>query len=309
MSLRWRLTLSLLKALPQGLLSRGFGRVADLPVPAFLRGPLFRSFVRITGADPEEAARPIHAYGSLNDFFVRRLREGVRSWPRDPAQPASPVDGIVGASGELDGLTALQAKGRQYSVAELLDDAAEARRFEGGTYVTLYLSPRHYHRIHAPVSGTIPKACHLPGRLLPVNDAAVHGVSELFPRNERLTCYVDSGAGRVAVVAVGAFNVGRISSAFDPSWNRGRGAGASVSNRGVIRRREVRRYDPPLSVDRGGEIMAFHLGSTVVLLFEPGRVELDPGWTVGREVRLGELLGRVRARHTGPARESRSDRR
>ncbi len=286
----WRLMLAALGRLPQGLLSRGFGRLADLPLPGRVRRPVLGAFARAFGIDVAEAEHPLEEYPTLGAFFVRRLRPGLRGWPEDPARAASPVDGVVGHVGEVADGRAVQAKGRRYSVAELLDDATSAARFEGGVFVTLYLSPRHYHRIHAPWPGMIPRARHVPGALLPVNAAAVAHVPDLFARNERLVCYVDGAAGRAAVVAVGAYNVGRISAAFDVAWNAPRGGGTWVTNRpGAVA--ATHEYDPPVEVGAGEEIMAFHLGSTVVLLFERGRVELAPGIVAGAEVRVGEAMG------------------
>lgn len=293
----WRLLLRLLARLPQGAMSRGFGRVSDLPLPRALRRPVLGSFARAVGIDLSEAERPLDAYPTLNEFFVRRLKPGARHWPMDPAAVASPVDGIVGQVGRVERGQIVQAKGRWYSAAELLGDPAEADRFEGGAFATLYLSPRHYHRIHAPCDGRISFARHLPGALLPVNAAAVAHVPDLFPRNERLLCYLDGPAGRVATVAVGAYNVGRISAAFDPVWTPLAGRGSWVTNRRGARP-TTRRYDPPVSVRRGDEIMAFHLGSTVVLLFEPGRVALATDLRPGYPVTLGERIG------TAPAPDS-----
>ncbi|HEX2090945.1 MAG TPA: archaetidylserine decarboxylase [Longimicrobiaceae bacterium] len=288
---RSRAMLAVLRRLPQGALSRAFGQVADLPLPRPLRRPVLGAFARGVGADLSEAELPLEEYGSLNRFFTRRLREGVRSWPDDPRVAASPVDGVTGQVGTVAGGRAIQAKGRWYSVGELLDDEGEGERFEGGAFVTLYLSPRDYHRIHAPCAGAIPRARHVPGALLPVNAPAVAHLPGLFARNERLVCYLDGAMGRVAVVAVGAYNVGRISAAFDPAWNAPPGGSAWVTNRrGAVA--ETRGYDPPVPVRQGDEIMTFHLGSTVVLLFEPGRVALEPGLAAGTAVRLGTVLGR-----------------
>jgi phosphatidylserine decarboxylase len=180
----------------------------------------------------------------------------------------------------------VQAKGRTYSAAALLDDTADAGPFEGGAFLTLYLSPRDYHRIHSPATGSVAWARHVPGALMPVNRAAVASIADLFPRNERVIAMLNTpAAGRVAVVAVGAYNVGRNSTAFDPAW-----ASGPVSNRPGARRSE-RRYDPPVRVERGDEIMAFHLGSTAVLLFEPGRFALAPSLRSGARIRLGEVIG------------------
>jgi phosphatidylserine decarboxylase len=240
------------------------------------------------GADLSEVELPLRDYPSLNAFFVRRLKPGSRRWPAEPEAVASPVDGVIGAVGRIERGTAVQAKGRRYSVGELLGAPSEAAAFEGGSFVTLYLSPRHYHRVHAPVGGRIARARHVPGALLPVNAPAVAHVPDLFARNERVLCVIDAALGPVAVVAVGAYNVARISTAFDPDWGGPRGW---VSNRREGPPRE-RRYDPPLAVERGAELMAFHLGSTVILLFPAAAVELDPACRPGEEVRLGRTLAR-----------------
>lgn len=283
----WRALLALLGRLPQAGMSRSLGAVADLKLPRRLRRPVIGTFARAVGIDLAEAEHDIAEYDSINAFFVRRLRPGVREWPHDPATAASPVDGIIGQHGRITGGRLIQAKGRHYEAGALLGSDEEARRFDGGSFVTIYLSPRHYHRIHAPCTGQIRHARHVPGALLPVNAPAVAHVPDLFPRNERVTCSIDAGFGRVAVVAVGAYNVGRISTAFDDAWV---GPGRSVANRRGARGEE-RHYEPPLRIEQGAELMAFHLGSTIVLLCEPGP-RLTAG-EPGTEVRLGTVLLRA----------------
>src|SRR5690606_35637650 len=132
--------------LPQNALSRSFGRVADVPIPSVLRPAVLGAFARAVGIDVGEAELPLREYPSLNAFFVRRLSPETRRWPDDATVLASPVDGIVGRFGRIERGAALQAKGHEYDVAELLGDAEEAERFDGGTFLTIYLSPRHYHR-------------------------------------------------------------------------------------------------------------------------------------------------------------------
>jgi phosphatidylserine decarboxylase len=283
----WRFVLQMLKRLPARTMSRAFGSVADVPLPPSMRPLVLGAFARAVGIDLSEAERSLDAYGSLNEFFVRRLRAGARSWPTDPATLASPVDGIVGRFGPVRTGWAVQAKGHEYPIAELLADGLEADRFEGGFFLTIYLSPRHYHRIHTPGAGSISRAVYVPGALLPVNEPAVMHVPGLFARNERLLCYLDGARGRVAVVAVGAYNVGRIAAAFDPAWS-GTGRDPWVTNLSPPAPLE-REYDPPVQVGPGDELMAFHLGSTVVLLFEPG-VALRGDLEVGQEVRVGEPI-------------------
>jgi phosphatidylserine decarboxylase len=285
----WRTILGVLSTLPQGALSRSFGRIADIRLPRALRRPVLGAFARGVGIDLSEAELPMEEYGSLNEFFVRRLRPGLRSWPEEADVLASPVDGITGQHGTVTGGRAVQAKGRWYSAAELLGDDAEASRFEGGSFLTIYLSPRHYHRIHAPAGGHIHVARHLPGLLLPVNEAAVAHVPDLFSRNERLLCHIDGSIGRVGVVAVGAYNVGRISAAFDRQWNAPADSGSWVTNRSGLAP-ATHHYDPPVAIHLGDELMAFHLGSTVVLLLEPGAPPLREDLRPGQAVSLGERL-------------------
>jgi phosphatidylserine decarboxylase len=283
----WRLILAMLSRLPERAMSRTFGRIADLPIPRRLRGPVLSTFARSVGIDLNEAEKRLTEYPTLNAFFVRRLRPGVRSWPTDPRIIASPVDGIMGRAGTVRRGRAVQAKGHDYSVADLLGSPDEAARYDGGSYVTLYLSPRHYHRIHTPCSGTISRATYIPGTLLPVNAPAVMHIPGLFARNERLVCYVEGERGRIAVVAVGAYNVGRISAAFDAEW-AGTGRERWITNRRSPSTLK-RSYDPPKRVASGDEIMAFHLGSTVVLFLEPS-IDIRSAVSPGTEVRVGEPI-------------------
>ena len=288
---RARALLAALGRVPQGAFSRAFGKMADVPLPRALRRPVLGGFARLVGADPSEAAEPLESFPSLNRFFTRELKPGARTWPADPRILASPVDGATGQVGRVTGGRLIQAKGRTYSLRDLLDEDGQWERFEGGAFVTLYLSPRDYHRIHAPTDGAIARARHVPGALMPVNVGAVMHVPDLFARNERLLCYLDGPLGRVAVVAVGAYNVGRISAAFDREWNAAPGADGWVTNRRGTSA-ETKTYAPPVQVRQGDHIMTFHLGSTVVLVFEPGRVEMAPALAPGTAVRLGMEMGR-----------------
>lgn len=282
----WRAVITALERLPQGAISRFAGRLADLTIPGPARPVVLGAFAKASGADVSEAEMDLADYPTLDAFFTRRLRPGARPWRADPAGAGSPVDGVVGRIGPLGDGRLVQAKGLDYTAAELLDDEAYARGFEGGTYVTVYLAPRHYHRIHAPCRGRIVAARSVPGALLPVNAAAVAAVPRLFCRNERLVCRIEGPIGRVAVVAVGATNVGRISTDFDPEWNEP--TGGVTNRRGRLA--ATRAYDPPIGIAAGDPLMAFHLGSSVVVLFEPGRVTVDPRVQPGEEIRVGAPL-------------------
>lgn len=257
-------------------MSRLTGRIADLRVPKPLRAPLYRAFAGAVGADLREVPARLSAYPTFDAFFTRSLADGVRRWPRERRTAGSPVDGVIGRYGVLERGTALQAKGRPYEVADLVGSAATAARFRGGSYLTLYLAPRHYHRVHAPVGGRLVSVAHLSGRLLPVNPPSVATVERLFVTNERTVCLIETGAGAVGVVAVGATNVGRISVPAVPGWDPA--ADVDVE----------RTPSPPILVARGDQLMVFHLGSTVVLLLQGMR--LLPGLRRGAEIRLGDPI-------------------
>lgn len=268
-------------------MSRLAGRLARLPIPRRLRPFALGAFVRMTGVRADEAELPLSEYPSIDAFFTRRLREGIRRWPEDPAILCSPVDGVLGQVGRIRDGRIIQAKGRWYTAAELLADPDRAPAFEGGLFITIYLSPRHYHRIHTPMPGRVVRARHIPGRLLPVHAAAVAEVDRLFARNERVTCTVEGTAGTCAVVAVGATNVGRISVAFDMEWG---GPGGAVSNT-AAGDRGAREYPDPPELAIGDHLMTFHLGSTVVLLIPPGP-DLTGTVEPGAEITVGTPLTR-----------------
>jgi phosphatidylserine decarboxylase len=256
------------------------GRLSDLRLPPAILAPAIRAYARAFGADLSEAALPPEAYTSFDAFFTRRLREGARPIASGAGVVVSPSDsrlsaiGPVPADGRLE-----QVKGSSYSIEALLGSAEDAAPFRQGAHATLYLSPAMYHRVHSPVDGRVVAWRYVPGRLFPVNGAGVRSVPGLFTRNERVVLFVDSEAhGPVAVVLVGAANVGRMSLAFaDLVTNRGRPGGKTVPAE-------------PVAVRRGDEVGAFHLGSTVVLLLaDPG---LRPAVAAGDLVRVGQALWR-----------------
>ncbi len=247
----------------------------------------------MVGADTGEAEGAPEDYRSLSAFFVRRLRKDVREWPADPRVVASPVDGILGRMGALENGVAIQAKGISYEVAELLGEPADQCVFRSGVFVTMYLSPRHYHGVHSPCAVRLTGARALSGSLFPVHPGVARLLPGLFTRNERMITRLDSDDLDLAVVAVGALNVGSISADFDPSWTGGDLRG--VTNRGPARS-VVRRYEPPLDLSPGDPLMTFHLGSTVVVLLRPkdgSTAALHESLREGSEIRLGKPLLRT----------------
>ena len=257
------------------------GLLAELPVPSLLLRPVLLAYAKGFGADLSEAARPLGAYASFNDFFTRELRPGLRPIDPDPRALVSPVDGRVYASGSVDQGTVLQAKGVPYRVSELLGSTEDAAPFEGGTFLTCYLAPKDYHRIHWPFDADVARARHLPGDLWPVNDGAVAGVPGLFARNERVAVLCTAlGGGAVALVPVGALNVGSIRLAF---------ARLRTNRGGVAMPRPVR-LEGPVVARRGDEAARFAFGSAVVILVSKAAGRLDP-IAPGSIVRVGRRIG------------------
>ncbi len=301
----WRALLPLLRILPQRLLSRFWGRVSRLQFPSIIQSRINCGFATVFHVDLTEAESPPEDYPSLSAFFVRRHREGVRDWPGDRRVLASPADGVLGTFGQLDQGTALQAKGISYRVRDLLDDDTEAEPFRSGLFLTIYLSPRHYHRVHAPCAAGLHASRVVPGRLLPVNPSALRLLPGLLSANERMVTLLQADLVDLAVVAVGAYNVGSISSDFDP--DRDAGVYQGVTNLRTPREPATQFYDPPLSLEPGDPLMTFHLGSTVILLVSPrdGSVlTLHPSLQSGSEIRIGTpLLGaRILRPPPGPGR-------
>lgn len=280
--LRERAFVHLVRWLPKRLFSRVVGLCARVTVPRRWRRPLYETFARRVGADLSEAEKPLEEYASLDAFFVRRLKPGARPIVADPDVVVSPCDGMVSEHGTVEAGRLIQAKGHDYRLVELLADEEAAARFAGGTYLTIYLAPRNYHRVHFAVDGRVTGFQHIAGDFYPVNPSFVRGVPGLFSRNERLVIYQESPFGDVATVMVAATGVGNISVTFaDVETNRlGRGRpGPRV------------RLETPRAVRRGDELGAFHLGSTVILLFEAGRVILET-LTPGQAIRLGQAIAR-----------------
>ena len=255
-------------------------------MPTPLRAPTYRAFARAVGADLSEAELPLAEYPSLGDFFARRLREGVRPIDLTPGTIIAPCDGVIAARGRAIDGELVQVKGKTYRLDDLLASPALGERLRGGDYATVYLSPRDYHRVHSPVAATLVGYDYVPGSLWPVNPRVAARVDELLARNERVVIRLDAGKlGQVAFVMVGAAGVGNMRLTLPPH----EGGFDSASLRGS---REVHRVElAGTPVARGDELGAFRLGSTIVMVFEPGRVALEG--EVGSAVRFGERMGKA----------------
>jgi len=270
------LVVSLLSLLPRRRISRLMGRCTRLLLPAFLNRMLLRWYVGHYGVNLDECEGGIEDYPCLASFFVRALEAGTRPIADEPDALVSPVDGSVYAVGKVQGGRLPQGEHLDYAVSDLL---AGDPRYEGGEYAVLYLSPRDYHRVHSPREGRLLGFRYRPGRLWPVFPGAVQRISDLFARNERLILRLATDAGELALVMVGAFGVGRMRME----------AAEIVTNTGQPA--EDQQFEDPPEIGRCQEVGRFEMGSTVVLLFEPGRVQ----WQLeaGQPVRLGERIGRV----------------
>jgi phosphatidylserine decarboxylase len=275
---------SVWRLFPKRALSGAIGWGGSRSLPVALRTAMLTRFARIYGIDVSEAEKPVSEYTGFDDFFTRKLRDGLRPIDGAPGRVVSPADGKVVESGLVEAGKLLQAKGVLFSLEELLGDADAAARLEGGAFVITYLSPKDYHRVHAPVAGDVVGWRHIPGVLFPVNAGSVRREPRLFVGNERFVTFIESEAGFAAVVMVAAVGVGHVTAAYDEEvgthWSRFLQAGVTH-----------RRYDQPRPIARGGELGTFHLGSTTIAVFAPGRVTLDP-IEPGSATKMGVGMGR-----------------
>jgi phosphatidylserine decarboxylase len=267
--------------LPQHALTRLTGALAASERP-WLRDRLISHFAAAYGVDMAEAARGLGEFASFNDFFTRELKPGARKLADSAAFILSPADGAVSQLGTITGGRIFQAKGRDFTAAEILGHGADAAaRFEGGSFITIYLSPKDYHRVHMPAEGQLRSSVYVPGDLFSVNAETAEGVDRLFARNERLACLFDGPDGSFVSVMVGALIVAGIDTVW-PHHFAGHG-------RAVVREAYA---DGTITLAAGAEMGRFYLGSTVVLLFEPGRVEWLEGLKAGDPLRMGQAIGR-----------------
>ena len=292
-SLGERAFVALQYALPKQLMSRLVYRATRSRIVPF-KNALISAFVR--GYRPEmqdaEQGNPL-AYGSFNEFFTRELRAGSRPMPAEIAHIASPVDGTVSEAGRIDNNQLLQAKGHRYSLEALLVAAAgDVAVFRGGDFMTVYLAPYNYHRIHMPQSGHLVDCAVVPGELFSVNNTTASLVPGLFARNERVICRFAGEHGPFVMVLVGALHVGSMQTV----WH------------GEITPRRPRRVlqlpsaalAAPALLDRGAEMGRFNMGSTVIVIWPPGTVQLDAKVRAGQVLRMGERVATMISRPAQP---------
>ena len=268
-------------ALPHHAVSRSAGKLASARTP-WLKNLLIRRFIDAYDVDMSEAARGIDQFTTFNDFFTRELKPGARPLADSDTHILSPADGAISQIGRIAQGKIIQAKGRHFTTVQLLGgDEEAAARFEGGHFATIYLSPKDYHRVHMPAAGALASTTYVPGDLFSVNQVTAENVDSLFARNERLACLFTGPDGLFASVMVGAMIVAGI----ETVW-----AGPVDTHHPRL----VRQTFAPDQhrLDAGDEMGRFILGSTVVLLFEPGKVEWDSALGAGDPVRMGQAIGR-----------------
>jgi phosphatidylserine decarboxylase len=258
------MTRALLRLLTE-LSSRKFvSRIAGHLAKSRMSKPWISTFIRTYGIRAEDAEKQMHEYESLNDFFTRRLKQGLRLIDPDPTALISPVDAIVTGIGRVESGLILNVKGQDYTVEDLLNHSPRIENYKNGFYMVLYLSPTDYHRIHSPAAGAIVETEHIPGKVYPVNEFGLRHMRKVLSRNERLVTYIQHEQGELALVKVGAMNVSSI------------------------------RYIQPLPdrVERGDELAYFEFGSTVVLLMENGSFHCKEDIALGSKVQMGQQLGK-----------------
>lgn len=289
---RDRLFIALQYLLPQHCLSRLVGKLASCPWSR-CKTPLIRWFARHYQVNMDEAARPrLEDYTSFNDFFTRALSSGVRPIAAAPAHLVCPADGVISQFGEVEEGRIFQAKGFTYEARELLANDILAKAFRHGHFVTVYLSPKDYHRVHMPLDGTLTEMLYVPGRLFSVNAMTASHVPRLFARNERVVAVFETSYGKIALVLVGAMLVASIETVWAgqiaPRSGQSQHTGYPQSDAVVLR--------------KGEEMGRFKLGSTVVMLVANPELQWQPKMANGMRIRMGQALATFSDAHPDTAR-------
>jgi len=274
-----------LTVLPKNLISKIFGYFSTWKMPRFVMIPILKAFARAYKINVQEAELEIWEYESLNQFFTRALRAEARIIDSGPMAVVSPTDSKVTSFGDITQSTIIQAKGIDYSVKELLGVERYYSSFTNGKYITFYLSPQDYHRIHAPFSGQILGYYYEPGKLFPVNELAVLNIRGLFPKNERLITFLQTEYGKIAVIKVGASNVGKIRVTYDSKV---------VTNTWIRFPKEAEYKNVSIMIEKGSELGRFEMGSTVILVFENDSFDFSRDLVLDNKIQLGTVIGKFR---------------
>jgi len=270
---------SLLNAMPKRSLSDAMYWLTRRKPPASVLQMAIRQFASRYSINLDEVAEPVESFKTFDEFFTRELKDGAREI--DPSETAlvSPSDGTWSESGDIDVLNLTQIKGKQYNLEKLLYSKDRAENFASGSFATIYLSPRDYHRVHFPCDGKVLAYHYVPGEVFPVNPMSVENIDFLFSRNERLITYLDTPFGEIAIVLVAATCVSAITASFLQQEERF-APGVEVAS--VL--------PTPLSVKKGEELGVFHMGSTVVMVFPHKSIQFE-NVDRGTPVKMGQKVG------------------
>ncbi len=273
--------LYLQKLIPQHALSRFMGVLGNCTYKHY-KNWMIKTFIKSYDVDMSQALEEDPTqYANFNAFFTRQLKPSARDFAKPAGSFLSPADGFISEFGVIQNGQLLQAKRDFYSLERLVADQTMAADFQDGSFLTVYLSPKDYHRVHMPVSGELKSMTYIPGSLFSVNDEAVAGISGLFARNERVVCYFKTAYGPMAVILVGAMIVAGIHTVW-----AGRVAPAKQ------RRISSQQYaDRAMVLERGDEMGFFEMGSTAIVLFAKGAMQFAETLQVGNAIRVGDLIG------------------
>jgi phosphatidylserine decarboxylase len=249
----------ILYLLPKNYLSYLIGKLAAVELPKPLSTWLVKAFANFFKIDYTTASKEITEYKSISDFFIRDLK----SYPVLNGQGVvTPAESTLRSFGKIRDGKILQVKDKNYSFKALLGDTHLAETFNSGTFFNFYLSPKDYHQVHSPVSGRIIASTYIKGKLWPVNEWSLNNIKNLFCVNERLITYIESEMGKVAVVMVGATNVGKITLSYD-NWLTN-----NLFQKPPYPDISIREYQPQIPISQGQKLGVFHMGSAVVLLID-----------------------------------------
>ncbi len=277
------LIIYIFKILPTALLSRIFGYITRINFPQFLLKRIIPWYSKKFSVISEDYIEPEHGFKNLDEFFTRSLIAGKRKFDKSGKKILSPVDARIDSYGKITGDKLIQAKGIEYTISDLIPSSL-ASQFIDGSFVTLYLAPGDYHRIHSPSEGKIAAWLYTPGRLFTVQEFMVKGLPGLFSINERLTSFIETRKGIIAVCKVGAMNVGRITLSYNDL----------ITNKGFFRKKTETVFNKKdqIPVKAGDELGKFHLGSTIVLLVEKKAGSLNK-IKPGKKIKTGEIIGEI----------------
>lgn len=284
--LKSRLFLLLQRILPRYLLTALVFRLTRIRTTG-VKNFLIRHFVNFYNVDVDAVEKSVpDEFATFNDFFIRELVSGAR--PVDAASDSvvSPADGMVSAAGKIERGRIFQAKGLYYTLTDLLaTDIDDAENFVDGAFATIYLSPGDYHRVHSPLAGELVAARYVPGDLFSVNDATVSYLPNLFTRNERLICHLETDCGPIVVILVGALNVGSISTRWSGDLR--------PRKNGVVDDIDIADKGVSTRLEKGDLIGWFNMGSTVIVLLPPASAAQFSTLRNGTKVKMGQAIGRL----------------